>query len=77
MNKYCSAKSPGGPDRGSVTTILLGKYVIRCFLLINGRYLKILPFLGFHAKANPTIKVKMFIMLGKYYDACESDIVLK
>ena len=58
-------------------TILLGRHLIRCVLLTEGRCLEFLPFLGFHAEAALAIEVNMFIILGKCSDACESGNVLK
>ena len=74
MTNCCSAKDPGGPDTGSVMTLLLGKMIFRCVLLTTGCCLEIQSFLDLHAKETLAIRVEMFITLGIYFDLDKGSI---
>ena len=46
-------------------------------LLVDGSHYEILLFPCFHAKRTPTIRVKMFITIGRPYNVGKSNTVLK
>ena len=53
-------------ERRFVMDFILEKPVFQYIISSNGIHFEILPFLGFHAKRDPTIRVKMFITLEKF-----------
>ena len=55
-------------------TVLLGSPIVQCVLLTAGHFLEIQSFMGLHAKAAPTIKVEMFITLGRPSDADKGNV---
>ena len=61
-------------ERRSMMAILFEKPVCRGSLVVDERHSKILPFLSFHAKKDPTIRVKMFITLEKCSNTSKFDV---
>ena len=68
MTECYLAKIPEDLERRYVMDVLLEKPIFQVILLADGSHSEIMPSLGFHAKRDPTIRVKMFITLEKFSD---------
>ena len=65
MAEYYLAKNLESLERRSMMVVLFEKPIFQGILVADGHHSEILPFLIFHAKKAPTIRVKMFITLEK------------
>ena len=68
LDECCLAKNPKSFERRDVMEFLLKKPIFLRILLVDGHHFEIMLFMGFHAKRDPTIRVKMFITLEMFSD---------